>query len=144
VPVAIVYRRSLFRRDGSAPLLQYGYGAYGISSDPLFSSSLLSLLDRGFVYAIAQVREARNVAAAGTKRVGCSRKTFVRGFHRRDQAPRRCGLRGRERVFARAASAGGLLVAAAANMAPELYRGIVAHVPFVDIVTAMLDREASR
>ncbi len=56
VSVALVYRRDLFRRDGTAPLLQYGYGAYGISSDPVFSSSLLSLLDRGLVYAIAQVR----------------------------------------------------------------------------------------
>ena len=96
VPVAIVYRRSLFRRDGSAPLLQYGYGAYGISSDPLFSSSVLSLLDRGFVYAIAQVRGGQERGRRWYDDGPAAREeAFVRGFHRRDAAPRRCGVRGR-------------------------------------------------
>jgi oligopeptidase B len=140
VPVALVYRKDAFRRDGSAPLLQYGYGAYGISSDPVFSSSVLSLLDRGFVHAIAQVRggqeRGRRWYEAGRqlqKRhtfedfIDVTRHLVAEGY----AAPKR--------VFARGGSAGGLLVAAVANMAPELYRGLVAHVPFVDVVTTMLD-----
>jgi oligopeptidase B len=140
VPVAIVYHRTLFRRDGTAPLLQYGYGAYGISSDPVFSSSVLSLLDRGFVYAIAQVRggqeRGRRWYEAGRlleKRHSFEDFIDVTRFLAAE------GYVDPRRVFARGGSAGGLLVAGVANMAPELYRGIVAHVPFVDIVTTMLD-----
>jgi len=140
VPVALVYRRDLFRRDGSAPLLQYGYGAYGISSDPVFSSSLLSLLDRGFVYAIAQVRggqeRGRRWYEAGRL---LEKKHSFEDFIDATRWLVAEGYADAKRVFARGGSAGGLLVAAAANMAPELYRGIVAHVPFVDIVTTMLD-----
>ncbi len=140
VPVAIVYRRSLFRRDGSAPLLQYGYGAYGISSDPHFSSSVLSLLDRGFVYAIAQVRggqeRGRRWYEAGRL---LEKKHSFEDFIDVTRWLVAEGYADAKRVFARGGSAGGLLVAAAANMAPGLYRGIVAHVPFVDIVTTMLD-----
>jgi oligopeptidase B len=140
VPVAIVYRRSLFCRDGTAPLLQYGYGAYGISSDPLFSSSVLSLLDRGFVYAIAQVRggqeRGRRWYEAGRL---LQKKHSFEDFIDVTRHLVAAGYADAQRVFARGGSAGGLLVAAAANMAPELYRGIVAHVPFVDIVTTMLD-----
>ena len=140
VPVAIVYRRSLFQRNGSAPLLQYGYGAYGISSDPAFSSSVFSLLDRGFVYAIAQVRggQERGRPWYDAGRLLHKRHSFedfidVTRFLVAE------GYADSARVFARGGSAGGLLVAGVANMAPELYRGIVAHVPFVDIVTTMLD-----
>jgi oligopeptidase B len=140
VPVALVYRKDAFRRDGTAPLLQYGYGAYGISSDPVFSSSTLSLLDRGFVYAIAQVRggqeRGRRWYEAGRQ---LQKKHSFEDFidvTRHLVAERYADPR---RVFARGGSAGGLLVAAVANMAPELYRGIVAHVPFVDVVTTMLD-----
>jgi oligopeptidase B len=140
VPVALVYRRDAFSRNGSAPLLQYGYGAYGISSDPVFSSSLLSLLDRGFVYAIAQVR-------GGQER---GRRWYENGRQLQKQHTFEdfidvtrhlvaAGYADPRRVFARGGSAGGLLVAAVANLAPELYRGMVAHVPFVDIVTTMLD-----
>ena len=140
VPVAIVYRRSLFRRDGSAPLLQYGYGAYGISSDPVFSSSVLSLLDRGFVYAIAQVRGGQELGRRWYEAGRLLEKKH--SFEDFIDATRWLVVEGyadARRVFARGGSAGGLLVAAVANMAPELYRGIVAHVPFVDIVTTMLD-----
>jgi oligopeptidase B len=140
VPVVIVYRKDAFERNGTAPLLQYGYGAYGISSDPLFSSTLLSLLDRGFVYAIAQVRggqeRGRRWYEAG--RLLEKRHTFedfidVTRFLVSE------GYADPRRVFCRGGSAGGLLVAAVANMAPGLYRGLVAHVPFVDVVTTMLD-----
>ena len=75
VPVAIVYRRDSFRRDGTAPLLQYGYGAYGLSSDPAFSSSTLSLLDRGFVYAIAQVRGGQERGPALVRQRPAAAKT---------------------------------------------------------------------
>jgi oligopeptidase B len=140
IPVALVYRRDAFRRDGSAPLLQYGYGAYGISSDPVFSSSLLSLLDRGFVYAIAQVRggQERGRRWYEDGRQLQKRHTFEDFIDvtRHLVAEKYADPR---RAFARGGSAGGLLVAAVANLAPELYRGMVAHVPFVDIVTTMLD-----
>ena len=124
VPVAIVYRRDSFRRDGTAPLLQYGYGAYGLSSDPAFSSSTLSLLDRGFVYAIAQVRggQERGRRWYDSGRLLQKRNSFhdfidVTEFLVRERYadPRR--------VFARGGSAGGLLVASVVNMAPHLYRG---------------------
>jgi oligopeptidase B len=140
VPVVIAYRRDRFERNGSAPLLQYGYGAYGISSDPVFSSSLLSLLDRGYLYAIAQVRGGQELGRRWYEQgrllekrhsfedfIDVTRFLVAEGY----ADPRR--------VFARGGSAGGLLVAGVANMAPELYRGMVAHVPFVDVVTTMLD-----
>ncbi len=140
VPVALVYRRDRFQRDGTAPLLQYGYGAYGISSDPMFSSSTLSLLDRGFVYAIAQVRGGQE---RGRRWYEAGRQLEKRHTFEDFVDVTRFLVAERyadpARVFARGGSAGGLLVAVAANLAPELYRGIVAHVPFVDVVTTMLD-----
>ena len=140
VPAALVYRKDRFRRDGTAPLLQYGYGAYGISSDPVFSSSMLSLLDRGFVHAIAQVRggQERGRRWYESGRQLQKRHTFE-DFIDVTRHLVAAGYADPKRVFARGGSAGGLLVAAVANMAPELYRGIVAHVPFVDVVTTMLD-----
>ena len=140
VPVAIVYRKDSFRRDGSAPLLQNGYGAYGISSDPVFSSTTLSLLDRGFVYAVAQVRggQERGRRWYESGRLLQKRNTFE-DFIDATRYLVSEGYADPRRVFARGGSAGGLLVAAVANMAPELYRAIVAHVPFVDVVTTMLD-----
>jgi oligopeptidase B len=140
IPVALVYRKDRFRRDNSAPMLQSGYGAYGISSDPVFSSSTLSLLDRGFVHAVAQVRggqeRGRRWYEAGRQLE--KRHTFE-DFIDVTRHLVAAGYADPKRVFARGGSAGGLLVAAVANMAPELYRGIVAHVPFVDVVTTMLD-----
>jgi oligopeptidase B len=140
VPVAIVYRRDRFRRDGTAPLLQYGYGAYGLSSDPAFSSSTLSLLDRGFVYAIAQVRggQERGRRWYDSGRLLEKRNSFT-DFIDVTRYLVRERYADPARVFARGGSAGGLLVATVANLAPQLYRGIVAHVPFVDVVTTMLD-----
>jgi oligopeptidase B len=140
VPVALVYRRDRYERNGSAPLLQYGYGAYGISSDPVFSASTLSLLDRGFLYAIAQVRggqeRGRRWYEAGRQ---LQKQNSFDDFIDVTRYLVGEGYADPGRVFARGGSAGGLLVAAVANIAPELYRGIVAHVPFVDVVTTMLD-----
>jgi oligopeptidase B len=139
VPVAIVHRRDV-PRDGSPPLLQDAYGSYGLSSDPSFASSLLSLLDRGFVYAIAQVRGGQELGRHWYDDGRLLRKRNT--FHDFVDVTRflvREGYADPHRVFARGGSAGGLLVGAVANMAPGDYAGIVAHVPFVDIVTTMLD-----
>jgi oligopeptidase B len=139
VPVAIVYRKD-FRRDGTAPLLQYGYGSYGISIDPVFSVPLLSLLDRGFVYAIAQVRGGQELGRRwyDSGRLLDKKNTFndfvdVTRFLVRE------GYAHPRRVFARGGSAGGLLMGAVVNLAPGEYRAVSAVVPFVDVVTTMLD-----
>jgi oligopeptidase B len=139
VPVSLVYRRGT-ARDGTAPLLQYAYGAYGISMEPAFSSARLSLLDRGFVYAIAHVRGGQELGRAWYEAGRLTHKMnsftdFIDVTH--ELVERRYAAR--DRVFAMGGSAGGLLVGAVANLAPQAYRGIVAQVPFVDVVTTMLD-----
>ena len=139
VPISIVVRRDV-ARDGTAPCLLYGYGAYEYSIDPVFSSLRLSLLDRGFVFAIAHVRgggelgrrwyeDGKLLAKPNTFSdfVSCARH-LVEG---RWTAP--------ARLVARGGSAGGLLMGAAANQAPELFRAVVAEVPFVDCLNTMLD-----
>jgi oligopeptidase B len=139
VPVALVYRKGL-RKDGSAPLLQYGYGSYGLSSDPEFSLPVISLLDRGFVYAIAQVRGGQELGRRwyDAGRLLNKQNTFndfidVTRFLVQE------GYADPQRVCARGGSAGGLLMGAVVNQAPQDYKAIVAHVPFVDVVTTMLD-----
>jgi oligopeptidase B len=140
VPVSVVYRRDRFRRDGSAPLLQYGYGSYGICSDPRFSIPLLSLLDRGFVYAIAHVRGGQELGRQWYEDGKLFKKanTFT-DFADVTRHLVREGYADARRVFARGGSAGGLLMGAVANLAPQDYRGLIALVPFVDVVTTMLD-----
>jgi oligopeptidase B len=139
VPVSIVYRQGT-RLDGTAPLLQYAYGAYGLSMEPAFSIPLLSLLDRGFVYALAHIRGGQEMGRAWYEdgRLQSKHNSFndfidvtraLVARHYADPA----------RVFARGGSAGGLLMAAIANLAPQDYRGIVSLVPFVDVLTSMLD-----
>jgi len=141
VPVSIVYRKG-FERNGSAPLLQYGYGAYGLSMDPEFSSARLSLLDRGFVYAIAHVRGGQEMGRRWYDQGKLLNK--CNSFNDFVDVTRflvREGYADPKRVFASGGSAGGLLMAAVANVAPGDYRGIVTHVPFVDVVTTMLDED---
>src|SRR5262245_49108678 len=139
VPVSVVYGQDT-RIDGTAPLYLYAYGSYGLSTDPAFSSARLSLLDRGFVYAIAHVRggqeRGRRWYEAG--RLGRKWNTFNDFVDVTDYLVAR-GYGARDRVFAAGGSAGGLLVGVIANVAPQKYRGLIAHVPFVDIVTTMLD-----
>ncbi|HVC01391.1 MAG TPA: S9 family peptidase [Steroidobacteraceae bacterium] len=140
VPVSIVHRRDT-PLDGSAPLLLYAYGAYGLCLDPVFSISRLSLLDRGFVCAIAHVRGGQEMGRAwyDAGRLRHKRNSFTDFIDvTRDLTAHRYAAP--DKVFAMGGSAGGLLVAAVANMAPDLYRAIVAQVPFVDVVTTMLDR----
>jgi len=139
VPVSLVYRAG-FKRDGRAPLLQYGYGSYGYSMDPAFSISRLSLLDRGFVYAIAHVRGGQEMGRRWYDQGRLLNKlnTFT-DFIDVTRFLVQEGYADPKRVSAMGGSAGGLLMGAVANMAPGDYRAIVAQVPFVDVVTTMLD-----
>jgi oligopeptidase B len=139
VPVSLVYRRG-FIRDGSAPLLLYAYGSYGLSMDPSFSSARLSLIDRGFVYAIAHVRGGQELGRAwyDAGRLLHKKNTF-NDFLDVTHMLIAQGYGAKDKVFAMGGSAGGLLMAAVANMSHDEYRGIVAQVPFVDVLTTMLD-----
>jgi oligopeptidase B len=139
VPVSLVYAKDV-KRDGTAPLYQTGYGSYGSSSDPEFSSARLSLLDRGVVFALAHIRGGQELGRAWYEqgKLLNKRNTFTDFIDVTDFLVQQ-GYAAKERVVARGASAGGLLMGAIANMAPQKYRAIVAHVPFVDVVTTMLD-----
>jgi len=139
VPVSLVYRKG-FARDGSAPLLQYGYGSYGLSMDPSFSPARLSLIDRGVVYAIAHVRGGQEMGRAwyDDGRLLHKKNSFSDFLDVTRMLVAR-GYAAKDKVFAMGGSAGGLLMAAVANMSPQDYCGIVAQVPFVDVVTTMLD-----
>jgi len=139
VPVSLMYLRT-HRHDGQAPLYLTGYGAYGISEDPEFSSARLSLVSRGVVFAIAHVRGGEELGRAwyDAGRLAQKPHTFT-DFIDVTRALGERGVAAPGRVAARGASAGGLLIGAVANTAPELYRVMVAHVPFVDVVTTMLD-----
>ena len=139
VPISLVYRRDR-PRDGSAPLLLYGYGSYEISADPVFRSHHVSLLERGFAYAIAHIRGGGELGRRWYENGKFQHKpnTFSDFItcaehlvSERWTSP--------ERLVARGGSAGGLLMGAVANMRPDLFGAIVAHVPFVDVVTTMLD-----
>lgn len=139
VPVSIVYRKGT-RPDGSAPLLLYGYGSYGINVEPVFSSSRLSLLDRGFVFAIAHIRGGEELGREWYESGKLEHKmnTFTDFIACADELVT-AGYADPGRLFAWGGSAGGLLMGAVVNMRPELWNGIIADVPFVDVVTTMLD-----
>jgi oligopeptidase B len=139
VPVSIVYRKTT-ARDGSAPLYLYGYGSYGLSMDPSFSSTRLSLLDRGFVYAIAHIRGGQELGRRwyDAGRLRQKWNTYNDFIDVTDHLVAN-GYGARDKVFAAGGSAGGLLMGVIANVAPEKYAALVAHVPFVDVVTTMLD-----
>ncbi len=139
VPISMVWRSDM-GGPVDRPLLLEGYGAYGYSSDPWFSSSMLSLLDRGFVFATAHVRGGSEMGRSWYEsgRLLLKRNTFL-DFIACAEYLADAGVTGPDRMFARGGSAGGLLVGAVAMMRPELFRGVVAEVPFVDVVTTMLD-----
>jgi oligopeptidase B len=139
IPVSLIHRRD-FARDGTAPLLQYAYGSYGLSMDPGFASARFSLIDRGFVYAIAHIRGGQEMGRAwyDDGRLLRKRNSFT-DFIDVTHFLVAQGYAARDKVFAMGGSAGGLLMGAIANMSPGDYRGIVAQVPFVDVVTTMLD-----
>lgn len=139
IPVTVVYRKG-FEKNGSAALLQYGYGSYGNSIDPWFSSNVLSLLDRGIVYAIAHIRGGQEMGRQWYEDGKLMNKinTFTDFIAVTDFLVNE-GYAASDRVAAMGGSAGGLLVGAVANLAPERYRVIVSLVPFVDVLTTMLD-----
>ena len=140
VPVSLVYRKDKFKKDGTNPLYQYAYGSYGHTIDPSFSVSRLSLLDRGFVYAVAHIRGSEMLGRPwyedGKKLTKMNTFTDFIDVTKDLTAQ---GYGDKENVFAVGGSAGGLLMGAVINMAPEQYKGIAAAVPFVDVVTTMLD-----
>ncbi|MGA2189509.1 MAG: S9 family peptidase [Steroidobacteraceae bacterium] len=139
IPVSLIHRKG-FRRDGSAPLLQYAYGSYGLSTDPGFSSARFSLIDRGFLFAIAHIRGGQEMGRAwyDDGRLMHKKNSFS-DFIDVTHFLVAQGYAGKDKVFAMGGSAGGLLMGAIANISPQDYRGIVAQVPFVDVVTTMLD-----
>ena len=139
VPISMVYRKEL-KKDGTNPLLQYAYGSYGATMEPYFSTTRLTLLDRGFIFAIAHIRGGEDLGRQWyedgkllkkkntfTDFIDCSRFLIQEKY----TSP--------AHLYAEGGSAGGLLMGAVINMAPELYHGVIAQVPFVDVVTTMLD-----
>jgi oligopeptidase B len=139
IPISIVYRKGL-EKNGNNPLLVYGYGSYGASMSPFFSSNRLSLLDRGFVYAIAHIRGGQEMGRYWYEEGRLLKKinTFT-DFIACTEYLQDEGYSSPEKTFAQGGSAGGLLMGAVVNMRPELYKGVIAAVPFVDVVTTMLD-----
>jgi len=141
VPVSIVYRKGM-EKNGQNPLFQYGYGSYGSSIEPTFSANMLSLLDRGFIYAIAHIRGGSEMGREwyydGRQ---LNKKNTFTDFIDVSKFLTDEGYTSPEHLYARGGSAGGLLMGAVVNMAPELYEGISTRVPFVDVVTTMLDED---
>ena len=139
VPISIVYHKD-FKRDGQAPLLMYGYGSYGSSMEPYFSSVRLSLLDRGFAYAIIHVRGGEELGRHwyDTGKLLNKKNTFY-DFIDCAEFLLSQNYTSSDKLFAMGGSAGGLLMGAIVNMRPDLWKGIVSAVPFVDVVTTMLD-----
>jgi oligopeptidase B len=141
VPISLVHRTGM-ERDGGNPLLLYAYGSYGSSSEARFRPEIVSLLDRGFVFAVAHVRGGQEMGRWWYEdgKLLKKKNTFTDfidcGQYLVDQ-----GYTSPDRLFARGGSAGGLLMGAVSNMAPELFAGIIANVPWVDVVTTMLDHD---
>ncbi len=139
IPISLVYRKGM-RKDGQNPLLLYGYGSYGYSMDATFRSARLSLLDRGFIFAIAHVRGGEELGRwwyedgkllkkknTFTDFIDCAEHLISEKYT------------SKEKLFAMGGSAGGLLIGAVINMRPDLFKGAIADVPFVDVITTMLD-----
>jgi len=139
IPISLVYRKGL-EKNGENPVLLYGYGSYGVTIDPYFSSVRLSLLDRGFVFAIAHVRGGQMLGRQWYEdgKLLKKRNTFT-DFIDCGKSLIQEGFTSSSHLYAQGGSAGGLLMGAVINMAPETFKGIVAGVPFVDVVTTMLD-----
>jgi len=140
IPLSIVYRKDRFARDGTNPMLLYAYGSYGINSSPWFDPSVISLLDRGFTYGIAHIRGGQEMGRkwyedgkvlkkknSFSDYVACAQFLVDQKY----TAP--------DRLFANGASAGGMLMGAVINMRPDLFRGVLAEVPWMDVITDMLN-----
>jgi oligopeptidase B len=139
IPVSLLYRKGTLK-NGKNPLLLYGYGSYGVSIDAAFSSPRLTLVDRGFIYAIAHIRGGQEMGRQWYEDGKLLRKknTFTDFIDVADFLIRE-NFTSPEQLFAMGRSAGGLLMGAITNMRPDLFKGVVAEVPFVDVVTTMLD-----
>ncbi|KAL5975054.1 hypothetical protein ACLOJK_031730 [Asimina triloba] len=140
VPISIVYRKDLVKLDGSDPLLLYDYGSYEVSIDPSFRASRLSLIDRGFIYAIAHVRRGGEMGRKWYEngKLLKKRNTFT-DFIACTEYVIEKRYSSKEKLCINGRSAGGLLTGAVLNMRPDLFKAAVAGVPFVDVVTTMLD-----
>lgn len=140
VPVSLVYRKSMFKHDGSNPVYLYGYGSYGITVDPNFRSSIFSLVDRGFIYAIAHIRGGEDLGFNWHKQAKfLNKKVTFEDFIACAEKLVNDKYTSEGNIFAMGGSAGGMLMGAVANMRPELFKAIIAHVPFVDVLNTMLD-----
>lgn len=139
VPISLVYKKG-FEKNGRHPLLLYAYGSYGISTDASFSSSRLSLLDRGFVFAIAHIRGGQEMGRQWYEDGKLmKKKNSFTDFITCGEYLIKEGYTSKGHLYAQGGSAGGLLMGAVANMAPQLWQGVIAQVPFVDVVNTMLD-----
>jgi oligopeptidase B len=139
IPISLVYKKG-FVKNGAAPLLQYAYGSYGYSTDPYFSVANLSLLDRGFVYAIAHIRGGQEMGRNWYEdgKMGKKMNTFY-DFIDVSKYLIKEKFTSEKHLYAMGGSAGGLLMGVIVNLNPELYHGVVAAVPFVDVINTMLD-----
>ena len=139
IPVSLAFHKDT-RLDGTAPAYQYAYGSYGSSSDPWFRNSVISLLDRGFIFAIAHIRGGQEMGRQWYEQGRLMNKmNSFTDFIDVTKGLQQQGIVDPQRTFAQGGSAGGLLMGGVVNMAPELYKGVIADVPFVDVVTTMLD-----
>jgi oligopeptidase B len=139
VPVTLLYRKDT-PMDGTAPLWLYGYGSYGITIPASFNTNILSLVDRGFIYAIAHIRGGQDKGYHWY--TDGKREKKQNTFHDFNSAARHliaAGFTSKAQIVAQGGSAGGMLMGAVANMAPELFKAVIAEVPFVDVLTTMLD-----
>ncbi|MEY4012178.1 MAG: Protease 2 [Bacteroidota bacterium] len=139
VPISLVYHKDL-KKDGTNPLLLYAYGSYGVTMEPYFSTTRLTLLDRGFIFAIAHIRGGEDLGRQWYEdgKLLQKKNTFT-DFIDCSQFLIQEKYTSPAHLYAEGGSAGGLLMGAIINMAPELYNGVIAQVPFVDVVTTMLD-----
>ncbi len=139
VPVSLVYKKGM-EKNGKNPLLLYGYGSYGYSSDPGFNSTIVSLLDRGFIFAIAHIRGGQEMGRQwyDNGKMGKKKNTF-QDFIDCGEFLVKENYTSKEHLYANGGSAGGLLMGAVINMRPDLFHGVIAEVPFVDVITTMSD-----
>lgn len=142
VPVSLVYRKDQFKKDGSNPLYLYAYGSYGSNSDPFFNSSIISLLDRGCVYAIAHIRGGQELGRDWFEngRILKKKNTFI-DYVDAAQFLVDQKYTSTDRLFANGGSAGGMLMGAVVNMRPDLFRGVIAEVPWMDVITDMFNTD---
>jgi oligopeptidase B len=139
IPISMVYKKGM-KKDGTSPLLLYGYGSYAISTEPVFGSTRLSLLDRGFIYAIAHIRGGQEMGRSWYEdgKLLKKKNTFT-DFIKCSEFLIKEKYTSKEKLCIIGASAGGLLIGAVINMRPDLFKAAVANVPFVDVITTMLD-----